>query len=345
MAQTADIGSKRIIGLDPTAWLQWVTQRPDVVAHGILATGEFQWISRETDALIRAYSPTEGEFLALNEIQFQPHIRVPVRVNAYSALAVEKYALPVYPVVINLLPPPGNRPIADRYEQTFMGLTARRDFRIINLWEVDVDIVFRRPIPSLLPFVPLLRGGSEEAMIRRAVRDLRHDERWQDLEPLLAFFASFVLESRVVQQIMRWDMVILEKSPWYRDILERGRLEGLEEGRLEGLEEGRLSGLEEGRLEGLEEGRLEGLEEGRLSGLEEGEHTSLHHTLERILRLRFGVQAHSLPARLQSLDTRSLEQLVDTAVQVSSAEEFLAQLPQENEGSGGEIGEHSPEGA
>jgi predicted transposase YdaD len=321
MAQTADIGSKRIIGLDPTAWLQWVTQRPDVVAQGILATGEFQWISRETDALIRAYSPTEGEFLALNEIQFQPHIRVPVRVNAYSALAVEKYALPVYPVVINLLPPPGNRLIADRYEQTFMGLTARRDFRIINLWEVDVDIVFRRPIPSLLPFVPLLRGGSEEAIIRRAVRDLRHDERWQDLEPLLAFFASFVLENRVVQQIMRGDMVILEKSPWYRDILERGRLEG------------------------VEEGRLSGLEEGRLSGLEEGERESLCHTVERILHLRFGVQAHTLPTRLQSFDTRTLERLVDAAVQVSSADEFLAHLPQENEGSEGKIGERPPEGA
>jgi hypothetical protein len=57
------------------------------------------------------------------------------------------------------------------------------------------------------------------------------------------------------------------------------------------------------------------------------------------------VQAHSLPARLQSLDTRSLERLVDAAVQVSSADEFLAQLPQENKGSEGEIGERPPEGA
>jgi predicted transposase YdaD len=322
MTQTADIGSKRIIGLDPTAWLQWVTQRSDVVAHGVLATGEFQWISRETDALIRAYSPTEGEFLALNEIQFQAHIRVPVRVNAYSALAVEKYALPVYPVVINLLPTPGNRPIADRYEQTFMGLTARRDFRTINLWEVDVDIVFQRPIPSLLPFVPLLRGGNEKTMIRRAVHDLRHDERWQDLEPLLAFFASFVLESRVVQQIMRWDMVVLEKSPWYRDIFERGRLDGLEKGRQSGLEEGRQSGLEEGRQ----------------SGLEEGERESLRHTVERIALLRFGVLPPSLLARLQLLDTRTLERLVDAAVQASSADEFLANIPQESEGCEGDAG-------
>lgn len=57
--------------------------------------------------------------------------------------------------------------------------------------------------------MPILQGGGEEAQVRMALRRLRQDEQLRELEPLLAFFATFVLESQLVQQIMRWDMSIL----------------------------------------------------------------------------------------------------------------------------------------
>jgi predicted transposase YdaD len=52
----------------------------------------------------------------------------------------------------------------------------------------------------------------------------------------MAFLASFVLESRVVQQIMRWDMVVLEQSPWYQQILQQGERRGEIRGILSGIE-------------------------------------------------------------------------------------------------------------
>ncbi|WP_293073132.1 DUF4351 domain-containing protein [Moorena sp. SIO3H5] len=52
------------------------------------------------------------------------------------------------------------------------------------------------------------------------------------LEPLLAFFASFVLEIPLIQQIMRWDMTVLRESPWYQEILQ----EGIQQERLRSLE-------------------------------------------------------------------------------------------------------------
>ncbi|MCL1473919.1 hypothetical protein [Argonema antarcticum] len=55
MPKSADIGSKRLISLAPDAWVQWVTQNPEVVARDIL-TSEFQWLSRESDVLIKANS-------------------------------------------------------------------------------------------------------------------------------------------------------------------------------------------------------------------------------------------------------------------------------------------------
>lgn len=74
--------------------------------------------------------------------------------------------------------------------------------------------------------MPVLRGGGEEAVVRRAVQMLRREERLDELEPLLAFFAGFVFDPMVVQQIVRWDMAVLRESPWYQEIVKEGVKQG-----------------------------------------------------------------------------------------------------------------------
>ena len=143
---------------------------------------------------------------------------MPLRMLAYAALAAEKYELPVYPVLINILQPSPDIEIATSYQSQFRGLYTRQDYRVINLWEVEAQIVFEQSITSLIPFVPVLKGGGEESIVRQALQMLRMQEPLNELEPLLAFFASFVLDSQLVQQIMRWDMAVLEQSPWYQEI-------------------------------------------------------------------------------------------------------------------------------
>jgi predicted transposase YdaD len=225
MTKTADISSKRLISLAPLNWVQWVTQFPNLQVRDIIDS-DFQWISREGDVLVRVYSPQLGEFLVLNELQLRYRSEMPRRMRAYAALAEEKYQLPTYPVLINILQV-SEQEIPTRYESSFAGLEARQDYRVINLWEVDVEIAFQQPVSSLLPFVPILKGGAEETTIQRALRILRTDENLSELESLMAFLASFVLESRVVQQIMRWDMAVLEQSPWYQQILQQGERRGI----------------------------------------------------------------------------------------------------------------------
>ena len=221
MSKPADRGSKKLISLAPNAWAQWVTQRPDVVAR-VVAGSEFTWLSRASDAVILAHAPDVDDFVIVNEVQLRYTQPMPRRIAAYAALAEEHYNLPVYPVLINILPPAATVTVADRYERSFLGMQARRDYRVINLWEVDVAVVFAQPIPPLLPFVPVLQGGGSEAMVRRALHELRADAQLRDLESLLAFFASFVLKRELIQQIMRWDMIVLEESPWYQEIIRRG---------------------------------------------------------------------------------------------------------------------------
>lgn len=117
-----------------------------------------------------------------------------------------QYNLKVYPVLINILPQSTKQIIPNRYESEILGITAHQDYQVINLWEVDVNLVFEQKISTLLPFVPILQGGNSENNLRLAVTELRKDEQLKDLEPLLSFFASFVLDIPLIQQIMRWDM-------------------------------------------------------------------------------------------------------------------------------------------
>lgn len=161
MVKSADIGSKKLISLSPTPWVQWVMETSEVQATEIITT-EFQWVNRDTDVLIRAYTPTDGDFLVLNELQLRYTAKMPQRMTAYAALAREKFDLPVYPVLINILEPSGNIEIATSYQSHFRGLQ--------------------------------------------------------------------------VQQIMRWDMAVLEQSPWYQEILNRGRKQELIKGIALGLE-------------------------------------------------------------------------------------------------------------
>ncbi|GAB1537856.1 hypothetical protein NUACC21_05110 [Scytonema sp. NUACC21] len=228
MAQSADISTKKLISLAPDNWIKWVTQIPNIVAGEVL-NSEFQWISRESDVLIRAQSPEYGEFLVLNELQLRYKANMPKRMRAHTALAEEKYDIPTYPVLINILKDTdGEIEIPTRYESNFAGLQARQEYRVINLWEVDVELVFQQPLPSLLPFVPILKGGGEESAIQQALQLLRQDEQLNQLETVLAFFASFVIDTALVQQIMRWDMAVLRESPWYQQILKEGETKGKE---------------------------------------------------------------------------------------------------------------------
>ncbi len=230
MVKKADIGSKRLISLDPQGWSCWVTGNPRIEFADLLDS-EFQWIAREGDVLIRAWDPQIGEFLIANEIQLRYSTKMPRRMRAYAALAEEKYQRPVYPVLVVVLP--GPEEIPTQYASTLGDLEARQDYKVIQLSEVEAETALYQPLLTLLPFVPIMKGGGQEKVIREAVRLLQQEPVMGDMESLLAFFASFVLDSQVVAQIMRWDMAVLRESPWYDEI----KQEGIQLGKQEGVQE------------------------------------------------------------------------------------------------------------
>ncbi len=299
MSKNADIGSKRLIKLKPTAWARWLTGDPDVEAVELLSE-EFQWISRANDALLKATSAQHGDFLIVNEIQIRPDARMARRMRAYTALAEEHYNLNTYPVVVNILP---GKVVSNNYHKEFMGLTAHQDFRVINLWEEDVSLVFEQNLSPLLPFVPILKGGHKPEVLKRAVSLLRRDDKLVEMEPLLAFFASFVLNANIVRQIMRWDMTILKESPWYNEILQ------------EGLKTGLQQGIEQGIEQGQQQERLK--------------------MLLYILKHRLEPASDALKRRLEQLDRKQLLKVADMSLEASTlaeVEQFVTTLEHNEQG-------------
>jgi len=69
-------------------------------------------------------------------------------------------------------------------------LRTLQEYRGINLWSVEAELVLAQGLTPRLPFVPILRGGDDEGVIRQALHLLCADERLHELETLLAFFAA-----------------------------------------------------------------------------------------------------------------------------------------------------------
>ena len=295
-SRAADLGGRKLIGLLPDDWLRFVTSRPGIRSLEQLE-GSFQWVGRETDVLLRAVDPEAGEFLVAIELQLHPDRNMPLRVDVYAALGEQKYGLPVYPVVVNILP--GAASGVDHYASTVLDLSARRDFRVINLWEQDARAVVDGDEVGLLPLVPVMRGGDDPALLDRVLERLRRTPELTGMEGLLAKMASHVLEKKQVLDIMRWDMEAETRLTFYEEILS----------------------------EGIERGIEQGIEQGLERGIELGHREAAIQHLQRVLVHRFGAEAQTLAADLARYDVPTLERLLDEALDAVTLADFRAGLP------------------
>ncbi|MFQ5857974.1 MAG: hypothetical protein ACE5LU_20405 [Anaerolineae bacterium] len=91
----ADISSKWLLGEEPEAWVRWMMADPTLEIE-VFLSAEFQHVLRHSDVLLRLRDD-DGPFLLLIELQLRYDPDMPWRVQAYAALAEEKYRLPAYP--------------------------------------------------------------------------------------------------------------------------------------------------------------------------------------------------------------------------------------------------------
>ncbi|NEP46930.1 MAG: hypothetical protein F6K35_50215, partial [Okeania sp. SIO2H7] len=150
---------------------------------------------------------------------------------ASAGMVREKYRLPVYPVLVNILRPSCGTAISNSFQSSCLDLQVRQDFQVVNLWDVNVELAFTPSLVVLLPFAPIMLGGNNENVVRRAAIALEAENEFEELEQLLAIFGSCALGLELMEEIMGLQVEALRASP----IASVLRQEGEEEGTLEML--------------------------------------------------------------------------------------------------------------
>ncbi len=286
-----DIGSKKIINLYNQAWIEWTLQQPVQIESEL--SGEFQFVMRDSDSLIKVKGPDGSSFLSLTELQFRYDDRMPERIAAYAALAREKYHLKVFVTVIYFLPPK-DKVISNVFHQELMGQTVHQDFQVISLWELDAKQALAFNNPAVLPFIPLMNGGDTVEILRTCVGRVKIEKYAAELKELLAVLASYVIDKQLVNQITEVGVEIIEESPLFQWFLEIKSEEYREEGRKVGRKEGRKEGMVNGML----------------------------NSLLQLLTFRFEISREYFDSHLQTMELKSIEQLYKTALGVQSLTEF-----------------------
>jgi hypothetical protein len=107
---------------------------------------------------------------------------------------------------------------------------------VISLWELEAEKVLSFNNPILLPFVPLMQGGNTVKMVETCAHRIREQKNAADLEALLAVLSSYVLDTKLINQLLRWEMQLVHNSPIIQELLLERHKEGFYQATLKALQ-------------------------------------------------------------------------------------------------------------
>ncbi len=171
------------------------------------------------------------KFIAHVEAQTFYRTNVPERVVEYDALLWINYHLPVHSFVLIFSPDgcPPNIPTTMTLAAGGLTLTAR--FSILKLWEISAADALSWKEESLLPFIPLMKGGETELeQSALALGQLTDEIRRQELALHFLMLGSLRYNRQDVLELLRRTTMfmheVLRETPYYQFILDEGKEEG-----------------------------------------------------------------------------------------------------------------------
>ena len=299
---------KAFIRRYPAAIGEWLFgERP--VRAGQMETTHALAASRTCDKFLRfEFKSRPGVFLHF-EVQLRGDGTMPARMTeifGFSLAAILEAVKEAQPASVVLyldrrhyIEDPGHFDlIGDLSFRTFAS------YKVLKLWEISPEPILRMESPGLCPFVPLMRGKTED-LVLRSVDKIRKapegeatmaDKRL--LISVLRAFARRVMQNNEILEAILSEPEFYESDPLYK----RGKREGKEEGKGEGLTE----------------------------GLHEGEESAMRESILDFLAARFGEVPEDVRARLAGVHAREeLKRLVSAAARVADVDAFRGTLPGE----------------
>lgn len=129
------------------------------------------------------------------------------------------------------------------YQTTFTLEETFHRFQVIRLWEQPSSVFLQSP--GLLPFAVLCQSEDRIETLRQVameINTIRDSQTQNNVTASTAILAGLVLEEKVIQQLLRRDL--MKESVIYQSIQAESRAEGRAEGRVEGRAEGIQEGIQ-----------------------------------------------------------------------------------------------------
>jgi hypothetical protein len=278
----------------------------------------------EPDLVVRTrFKDEDSCFLVHIESQAQPQADFNRRMFRYFARLAEKFALPVYPIVLfsdaSLVPQP------DCYEMSFPDLPVLRfQYRVIQLRRLNWRDYMRKANPVASALMAKM-GMAVEERPRVKLECLRLLATLK-LNPAKTRLISGFIDTylRLNQQEM---LLFKQQADTILEQNEKVQVMELttswkEEGIAEGMAKGLAEGLEKGLSQGLEKGLSEGLEKGLSQGLERGRRQEGQQLLARLLRRRLGRLPSDLEAKVKTLSLTQMEDLTEALIDFTSLDDL-----------------------
>ncbi len=138
---------------------------------------------------------------------------------AYHSRIVERYRLPVYPVVVYTTQT--DRPIATTYSSHIGGKhIVTFNYDVIKIWELKSKTVFRDELVGLFALAPLMPDTDLDECREKLIWAARHNIISASSYMCMATFARLKYPKEVVKNMI--EDTLLKQSPLYDDLMEEG---------------------------------------------------------------------------------------------------------------------------
>jgi predicted transposase YdaD len=180
------------------------------------------------ERLVDFLAKMTGDEECILHVEFQTRYdpNMSVRMLAYHARIVERYGLPVYPVVVYLTQT--DRPIDATYSSYIGGRHIFTfNYDVIKVWELKSKTVFEDELAGLYALTPLMPDADLAECREKLIWAVEHNLISASSYMCMATFARLKYSKEVVKNMI--EDKLLKQSPFYEDMMEEGRGEGAEE--------------------------------------------------------------------------------------------------------------------
>ena len=170
---------------------------------------------------------------SLIHIEFQTRYdpMMPVRMLSYYARILDRYELPVYPIVVYLTRT--ETPIETAYNSHVRNKhVIAFNYDVIKVWEMRSKMVFANDLVGLYALAPMMPDANLAECRAKMIEAIEQNLIRSDAYMCMVTFASLIHPKEVVKNML--NDKLLEETPFYQGVLE----EGMEKGREEGMEKG-----------------------------------------------------------------------------------------------------------